>query len=165
VDATAFWTEYRDLIGPAVAPDSFFVFQFRNVSRARVRGLDLAVRTSVIPDRLDLEASYLYIDSKDLDTEQPLPYRSKHNVTGTVNLMRGLLGVDVRWRSRVEEVLAYPLDPRGAITLVDLRLAVPMLGVVVQAKASNLLNRIYPDVQERVPGAPRTISLTVYAAR
>jgi len=165
VDATAFWTEYRDLIGPAVAPDSFFVFQFRNVSRARVRGLDLSVRTSVIPDRLDLEASYLYIDSKDLDTEQPLPYRSKHNVTGTVNLMRGLLGVDVRWRSRVEEVLAYPLDPRGAITLVDLRLAVPVLGVVVQAKASNLLNRIYPDVQERVPGAPRTISLTVYAAR
>ena len=165
VDATAFWTEYRDLIGPAVAPDSFFVFQFRNVSRARVRGLDLAVRTSLVPDRLNLEASYLYLDSQDLDTEHPLPYRSKHNVTGTVNVLRGLLGVDVRWRSRVDEVLAYPLDPRGAITIVDLRLAVPVLGGVVQAKLGNLFNKVYPDVQERVPGAPRSISLTVYAAQ
>jgi iron complex outermembrane receptor protein len=165
VDATAFWTEYRDLIGPAVAPDSFFVFQFRNVSRARVRGLDLAVRTSLVPDRLDLEASYLYLDSQDLETERPLPYRSKHNVTGTVNLLRGLLGVDVRWRSRVDEVLAYPLDPRGAITIVDLRLAVPVLGAVVQAKVGNLFNQVYPDVQERVPGAPRSISLTVYAGQ
>ena len=82
-----------------------------------------------------------------------------------MNVARGLLGVDVRWRSRVEDVLAYPLDPRGAITLVDLRLAVPVLGAVVQAKASNLFNKVYPDVQERVPGAPRTISVTVYAAR
>ena len=165
VDATAFWSEYRDLIGPAVVPDSFFVFQFRNVSRARVRGLDLAVRASLVPDRLDLEASYLYLSSKDLDTERPLPYRSKHNVTGTLNVLRGLAGVDLRWRSRVDEVLAFPLDARGAITTVDLRLACPLFGGVLQAKASNLFNKVYPDVQERVPGAPRSISLTVYAAR
>ena len=165
VDATTFWTEYRDLIGPAVAPDSFFVFQFRNVSRARVRGLDLAVRASLVPDRVDLDASYLYLNSKDLDTERPLPYRSKHNVTGTLNLLRGLLGLDLRWRSRVEEVLAYPLDPRGAITTLDLRIACPVFGAVVQAKASNLFDKIYPDVEERVPGAPRSLSVTVYAAR
>jgi outer membrane receptor protein involved in Fe transport len=165
VDATLFWSEYRDLIGPAVAPDSFFVFQFRNVSRARVRGLDLSARASLLPDRLDLEASYLYLDSKDLDTERPLPYRSKQNVTGTLDVLRGLMGVDLRWRSRVDEVLAFPLDARGPITTVDLRLAYRLLGVVLQAKASNLLQKVYPDVQERVPGAPRSLSLTVYAAR
>ena len=164
VDATAFWSEYRDLIGPAVAPDSFFVFQFRNVSRARVRGLDLAVRASLVPDRLDLEASYLYLSSKDLDAGRPLPYRSKHNVTGSLNVLRGFLGMDLRWRSRVSEVLAFPLDERGPITLVDLRLAYPLFGAVLQAKASNLFDKVYPDVQERVPGAPRSISLTVYAA-
>jgi outer membrane receptor protein involved in Fe transport len=165
VDATVFWSEYRDLIGPAVAPDSFFVFQFRNVSRARVRGLDLSARASLVPDRLDLEASYLYLDSKDLDNERPLPYRSKQNVTGTLDVLRGLMGVDLRWRSRVDEVLAFPLDARGPITTVDLRLAYRLLGVVLQAKASNLFEKVYPDVQERVPGAPRSLSLTVYAVR
>jgi outer membrane receptor protein involved in Fe transport len=165
VDATAFWSEYRDLIGPAVAPDSFFVFQFRNVSRARVRGLDLAMRTSLVPNRLDLEASYLYLGSKDLDTGRPLPYRSKHNVTGTLNVLRGLLGMDLRWRSRVDEVLAFPLDQRGPITTADVRLAWPLFGAVLQAKASNLFDKVYADVQERVPGAPRSFSLTVYAAR
>ena len=163
VDATLFWSEYRDLIGPGVVPDSFFVFQFRNLSRARVRGLDLGVHASLLPGRLDLQGSYLLLDSRDRDTERPLPYRSRHNVTGTLDALGGLLGVDLRWRSRVDEVLAYPLDQRGAITTVDLRLAYRVLGVVLQAKASNLFQEVYPDVQERVPGAPRSVSLTVYA--
>ncbi len=161
-DATAFWSEYRDLIGPAVAPGQFFVFQFRNVSRARVRGLDLSVRSSLVRDKLDLEASYLYLDSKDLDTERALPYRSRQNVTGTLNVLQGLMGVDLRWRSRVDEVLAFPLDARGDITTLDLRLAYRLFGTVLQAKASNLFQKVYPDVQERVPGAPRSLSLTVY---
>jgi hypothetical protein len=65
----------------------------------------------------------------------------------------------------VDEVLAFPLDPRGPITTVDLRLACPLFGAVLQAKASNLFDKVYPDVQERVPGAPRSVSLTIYAAR
>jgi len=27
------------------------------------------------------------------------------------------------------------------------------------------LQKVYPDVQERVPGAPRSLSLTIFAAR
>jgi outer membrane receptor protein involved in Fe transport len=162
VEGTVFQSDYRDLIGPAAAPGQFFVFQFRNVSRARVRGLDLAVRSSLVPDRLGVEASYLFLDDRDLDTHRPLPYRSRHTVTGTAELLRGLAAVDLRWRSRVEEVLAYPLDPRGDITVVDLRLAYRVRGMVVQAKVGNLFQRVYPDVQERVPGAPRSLSLALY---
>ena len=162
LEGTLFQSEYRDLIGPAAAPGQFFVFQFRNVSRARVRGLDLAARSSLIRDRLDLEASYLFLDDRDLDTRRALPYRSRHSITGTVELFRGLADVDVRWRSRVEEVLAFPLDPRGAITLVDLRLAYRVRGTVLQAKVGNLFQQVYPDVQERVPGAPRSFGLTLY---
>jgi outer membrane receptor protein involved in Fe transport len=161
-DATVFWSEYRDLIGPGPAPGQFFVFQFQNVSRARIRGLDLGLRSSLVRDRLDLEASYLFLDTRDQISERALPYRSKHNVTATLNLLRGLAGVDLRWRSRVEDVLAYPLDPRGDITVVDLRFAYRLLGTVLQAKVSNLFQNVYPDVQERVPGAPRNLSLTLY---
>jgi outer membrane receptor for ferric coprogen and ferric-rhodotorulic acid len=115
-----------------------------------------------VRDRVDLEASYLFLDTRDQISARALPYRSKHNVTATLNLLRGLAGVDLRWRSRVEEVLAYPLDACGAITVVDLRLAYRLLGTVLQAKVSNLFQNVYPDVQERVPGAPRKLSLTVY---
>ena len=164
-DATLFWSEYRDLIGPGlVIADGGLVAQFQNLSRARVRGLDLGLRSTLVPGRLDLSASYLFLDTKDLDTRLALPYRSRHNVTGTLELLQGLFDVDVRWRSRVEQVLAYPLDPRGAITLVDLRAAYRILGTVVQAKVGNLFQKVYPDVQERVPGAPRSVSLTLYRA-
>jgi len=45
---------------------------------------------------------------------------------------------------------------------VDLRLAYRVHGTVFQAKVGNVLQHVYPDVQERVPGAPRTLSLTLY---
>ena len=162
VEGTLFQSNYHDLISPAPAPGQFFVFQFQNVTRALVRGLDFAVRSDVVHNVLGVEASYLYLDSEDLNTHQPLPYRSRHNVTGTVTLLRGLVGVDLRWRSRIEQVLAFPLDPRGGITLVDLRLAYRALGTVFQAKVGNLFQEVYPDVQERVPGAPRSVMLTAY---
>lgn len=164
-DATLFWSEYRNLIGPGlVIADGGLVAQFQNLSRARVRGLDLGLRSTLVPGRLGLSASYLFLDTKDLDTRLALPYRSRHNVTGTLELLQGLFDVDLRWRSRVEQVLAYPLDPRGAIALVDLRAAYRILGTVVQAKVGNLFQKVYPDVQERVPGAPRSVSLTLYRA-
>ncbi|HEY8104936.1 MAG TPA: TonB-dependent receptor, partial [Gemmatimonadales bacterium] len=95
-DATLFWSEYRDLIGPAFVLQGGFA-QFQNVTRARVRGLDLGVRSSLVRNRLDLEASYLFLDSRDQITQLALPYRSKHNVTATLNVLQGLAGVDLRW--------------------------------------------------------------------
>jgi outer membrane receptor protein involved in Fe transport len=160
VDAALFGSLYRDLIGPAPAPDQPFVFQFRNVSRARVVGADIGINAFVVPDVVEVQASYLFLDTEDRDTGQPLPYRSRHNVTGTVNLLRGLAGVDLRYRSRVEEVLAYPLDPRSDATVVDVRLGYRALNVLWQLKVANLFNRFYVDVQERNPGAPRSIALT-----
>jgi hypothetical protein len=81
-------------------------------------------------------------------------------VTGTVNLLGGLAGVDARYRSRVQEVLGYPFDPRSAITIVDVRLGYRLAGILWQLKLANLFNRFYVDVQERNPGAPRSISIT-----
>jgi len=160
VDAAVFGSVYRDLISPAPAPDQPFVFQFRNVSRARVAGADLGVNAFIIPDILELQASYLLLETEDQDTGQPLPYRSRHNVTGTINLLQGLAGVDVRYRSRVEEVLVYPLDPRSDVTVVDLRLGYRALNVLWQLKVANLFNQFYVDVQERNPGEPRSIGIT-----
>lgn len=160
-DAALFQSNYQGFIGPGVVPGHFGQFQFQNLSSARVRGLDLSSHTAIWPGRVDLAASYLYLDTRNGDTGDPLPYRSRHSVTGSVDVLHGLVGVDVRWRSRVEEVLAYPLDTRTDITVVDLRLAYRVFGAVLMAKATNLLQAKYVDVQERTPGAPRSVQLTV----
>ncbi len=160
VDASVFGSIYRDLISPAPAPGQTFVFQFRNVSRARVAGLDVGLHAQLVPSLLDVQATYLFLDTEDRDTGSPLPYRSRHNATGTLNLLGGLAGVDLRFRSRVEGVLAFPLDPRSDVTVIDLRVGYRALNVLWQLKVANLFNQFYVDVQERNPGAPRSIAIT-----
>ena len=161
LDAGFFRSDYTDLIEPTPAPDEFFTFQFRNVADAMVRGVDAGLRVGVIPRRLDVNASYTFLDTEDHSTSRSLPYRSRHNVTATVSGWRDLVAVDFRHRSRVEQVLAFPLDDRGSITLVDLRMRTRILGTDVQAKVENLFQARYVDVQERSPGQSRSFRLTV----
>ena len=61
----------------------------------------------------------------------------------------------------MEEVVAYPLDPRGDVTLVDVRFGYRLFGVDLQAKIANLLQAKYVNIQERSPGASRSFLLTV----
>jgi len=159
-DASLFESQYRDLIAPCAV--NFSTYTFCNLNRARVRGLDVSVKTGLGGDLVALEGSYLLLDSKDLDTGLPLVYRSRHNVTGTVTALRGLVALDMRFRSRVQEVLQYPLDPRGTITVFDLRMGYRVAGVALQAKVTNLFQTFYVDVMEKNPGAPRNVSLTAY---
>ena len=161
VDAAVFQSEYHDLIGPGIVPDSGLVFQFQNTERARVRGLDLGTKTTLVRSVLDMTVNYTFLDTHDVEFNGPLPYRSKHYVTASFNVLGGLTGLDIRYRSRVERVLLFPLDRRGSITLVDFRAGAKVFGSFVQAKVSNLFQDKYVDVMERTPGAPRTLFLTV----
>ena len=161
LDAGLFWSEYEGLIEVGAALDQFFTFQFQNVAEARVRGLDAGVRIGLVPQKLNLHANYLFLDSEDLRTGLQLAYRSRHNITTTVSGWQDVIALDVRHRSMAEQVVAYPLDERGSITLVDLRLAMEVMDVTVQTKIANLLQAEYVDVQERNPGATRSIRITV----
>jgi len=166
LDAAAFGSSFRDQIGPQLVSIAPPTAQFKNISQAYVRGLDVGMRTSFLRDFVDASATYLFIDSQDQTPggqHQPLPYRSRHNLTTTVNAAHGLVGVDVRYRSRVEEVLLYDLDPRSAFTVVDLRLNYRIYGTYLQAKVENLFNTFYTDVQERLAGAPRSLGVTLYS--
>jgi outer membrane receptor protein involved in Fe transport len=160
VDAAAFGSLYSDLISPAPSPLEPFVFQFQNVARARVAGFDVGVNAQLVPDAVELQATYLWLDTEDRDTGAALPYRARHNITATLDVLRGLAGLDLRHRSRIEQVLVFPLDPRAQMTVVDLRLGYRVLDVLWQLKVANLFNQFYVDVQERNPGAPRSIALT-----
>lgn len=161
VDAGLFWSEYEGLIEVAGAPDQVLTFQFRNVAEARVRGLDAGAQVGLVPETLTLGATYLLLDTEDKRTGSALAYRSTHNLTTTLSAWADRLALDVRYRSRADQVIAYPLDERGDITLVDLRLGTTVMDMDVQAKVENLLQAEYVDVQERNPGATRSFRLTL----
>jgi outer membrane receptor for ferrienterochelin and colicins len=160
LDGALFESWYHDLIAPAAVPGQLLTFSFQNVQRAYVRGVDATAKVSLADGRLDLSCNYMYLDTRDDSTGLALPYRSRHTVTASADLWGGLAGVDVRYRSRVEQVLAYPLDPRGNITVVDLRVAARVRGVTFQAKVSNLFQARYVDIMERNQGAPRSVLVT-----
>ena len=165
LDGALFDSEYHDLIGPGLAPppNPPLTFQFQNTQRARVRGLDAGAKLGLIGGLLGVDASYTYLDAKALTPPGgPLPYRSRHNVAGSLSGLGGLVAIDVRYRSRVDAVLAYPRDPRGPITIVDLRLGYRVLGTIVQAKVANLLQAAYVDVMEQNRGAPRSFLFSAY---
>jgi len=161
LDAALFYNSFRDLIEPSPVSGQLFTFQFQNVSEARVAGLDAGAQVGLFEDWLGFRANYLFLDAKDELTGNPLPYRSPHNVTLTASVFRELLAVDFLFRSEVEAVLAYPLDPRGPIAVVDLRLAYRFGNWVVMGKVANLLQSEYVDIQERNPGASRMFRLTI----
>ncbi len=160
LDGAVFSSWYRGLIGPAGVPGSLLTFSFQNVERARVMGLDASSKLAVVPRMVDLSLSYVYLDSRNDSTGLPLPYRSRHTVTGSLDFLGGAAGVDLRYRSRIDQVLEFPADPRTDITLVDLRFAVRVAKTTMLAKVSNLLQNRYVDVMERYQGAPRSFLLT-----
>ena len=161
LDAGLFWSEYSGLIEVTNAPDQPFTFQFRNLVEARIRGIDTGLRAELVPDRLNLQTNYLFLDSTDLGTGRKLAYRSRHVVTTTLSGWEDVIALDVRYRSRPEAVLLYPLDERGAFTVVDLRLNLDVMGMDLQARVDNLLQAEYVDVQERNPGPSRSIRTTL----
>ena len=160
-DAGLFWSEYEDLIEVTGARGEGLTFQFRNVAEARVRGLDAGVQVGLVPERLNLGATYLLLDTEDKRNGRPLVYRSTHNLTTTLSGWADRVALDLRYRSRPDRVLAYPLDERGDITLLDLRAGTTVMDMEVQAKIENILQAEYVDVQERNPGASRSFRITV----
>jgi len=160
LDAALFSSWYHGLIGPAPAPGQIGAFSFQKVQRARVRGLDASSKLGIVPRLADLDLSYTLLDARDLDTGLWLPYRSQHTVTGSLDLLGGAAGVDLQYRSRLETVLAYPVDPRGPITVLDARVAFRVARATMQVKVSNLLQQRYVDVMERNEGAPRSVLVT-----
>ncbi len=161
VDVGAFWTNYDGLIEPTNAPNALFTFQFRNVVEGMVRGVDAGVRLNLIPEKADLHATYMYLDTEDGRTGKALPYRSRHNFAASLEFLGGALAMDFRHRSRVEQVLVFPTDARSGITVFDFRWNWQVRGTLVQAKVENLFQARYVDVQERNPGASRSFRLTV----
>ena len=174
IDGALFESDYRGLISPVLAasssstcPQSALSAQFQNVDHARVRGIDVSTRIALVRDWISLLLAYTYLDSRNMDSPErspgagkQLPYRSNDNLTGSLDFLGGLAGVDLRYRSRPAVVLEDPVEQRGNITVVDTRLGIRIRHTILQIKAANLLQERYVDVLEHYYGAPRSLQMT-----
>lgn len=114
IDAAIFQSDYKDLIEPKFV--SSFTGQFINITRARIRGLEINLNTSWLRDLLNFNASYTYLDPEDVAEDKPLTFRSRHMFYSRF-LLRFLstkaernpldqfqIGVDFRYLSRMERI-------------------------------------------------------------
>ncbi len=162
-DAAVFWTEAHDLIEPSVNGSAI---QFRNVTRARLAGLDVALAASPLTPRLTTSLAYTFLYARGLahDTvpERPLAFRPKHLLTLSADYQWHTLsaGGDFRYTSRFERVELYPGDERVAGKVLDLRVGVERGPLSVRGRLANALNYIYNQVP-RTLAPVRTLSVTL----
>lgn len=161
LDAAVFWNAYDDLIEPGFVSGGSEI-QFRNVTKARVGGLDVGASASALRGRLDLTLAYTYLDTRNLTTRNRLPFRPKHLATlgADVAIRRFTVGFEGRASSRPELVGIYESDRRVAARTLDVRAGWDRGDYGVRAKVENVFNYTYTLVP-RTLEKPRTYSLIV----
>jgi iron complex outermembrane receptor protein len=166
LDAALFWTEARDLFEPTLLSlTGTPVIQFRNVSRARLVGLDFTATAAATP-RLVATVSYQYLSARRLagdgEADRALAFRPRHllSMSADLSLPPSLtLGADVRYMSRFQRVELFPEDPRVSVAVLDLRLRHRRGPWAVTLLAANALNYIY-NLAPRTLAPVRTLTAT-----
>lgn len=124
IDAAIFHNEFYDYIEPELIVDNAgnSFGQFKNVTRARIQGLEFSAKTQIIPEKFFLSLGYTYLWARDVENKKALKYRPKHLLYASADykISNFIFGTDFRYWSKVEEI--------------DFNLA-----------------RIIPDAEERVP--------------
>lgn len=165
-DAALFWTEASGLIEPTFN-DTTFQIQFKNLDRARLAGLDLAVVASPFTPRLTATLSYTYLDARALahDTvpEHALAFRPRHLLTLGADYSLGpvSIGADYRFSSRFDQVELFPSDTRISAKVLDLRAVWTLGPLSARLLVANALNYIYNLVPRTLaPVRTATVTLT-----
>ncbi len=165
-DAAIFQSDYENLIEPKFV--STFTGQFQNITKARIRGLEISLNSTWFKDLANFNLSYTYLNPKDLTENQSLKFRSKH-LLYTNLLLRFIpftrtsgstrqyqLGIDFRYLSKIdridEQFKLYIKDSeeRVPIYLLDMNFSYEDKYFDVPIKFSfhinNLLNYYYVEL-------------------
>jgi vitamin B12 transporter len=171
VRVTYFYQRFNDLIqysGAPVGPDSV---NYVNVADAAARGVELGVQ-ALLGAALSLDATYAYLDSRDLAAHERLQRRPTH--TGSLRLgstfaTRGSGSVAVVFTGDRDD-LDYSTYPFRRVTLppharVDLAGTSALIrghrgtpGLALTGRIENVLDARYEDIKN-FPTPRRTLSL------
>jgi outer membrane receptor for ferrienterochelin and colicins len=165
LDGSLFWSEFSDLIEATVKPDSGTpAISFDNVTRARIQGAEVSVKSDWFKKWLHLEASYTYVWPRDLTENQILRFRPRHLLytSGGLNYKAFSVGVDFRYISKVDRVdeALIALAPirdgavRVPIKVVDARASVDLgsvgVPIILRFNVNNLFQYNYVELMGNV---------------
>lgn len=158
-ECALFQNDFEQLIEAGVDPANL-VIKFDNVTRARIRGVETSLSSSLFGKAVSCDLSYTYTDPVDLDRESVLKFRPRHLLYVSVGAESGALhvSVDARYVSRVEAiddnlVQLAPIingDQRVPIKVLDARLKYGLLEaglpLRVGLNVTNVLNYHYVEL-------------------
>lgn len=144
--------------------------QFRNIPRARIRGIEATSSVSVpmtffgIKFAANFQTSITAMDHKDLKWNEPLPYRPQLLATLKASLLIGKaqLHIDYRYASRIEAVKIYPINDRVPMKFLDARISYDLSNFTLQFGVNNLLQYNYAPMESNLMPM-RTLTASIQA--
>ncbi|HDL18521.1 MAG TPA: TonB-dependent receptor [Bacteroidetes bacterium] len=172
IDAAVFRNHYQNMIEPTlfIELESFIpkpVIQLDNLAETQIQGLEISVKTNFWQKRISVNAGYTYLDARRLGEipttfslddfshtpSSTLAYRPKHLFQASINgrYRQFLLGLDYRYISRFDEVLAYINDIRIDQRVIDIYFEAQLsTNLQLSVRANNLLNYNYTEVERNL---------------
>ena len=175
-ELTGFWNEYRRLVEPTFV-EELAAFQFVNVTKARILGAEASVSVSTLDQNHKVKAGYTYLNTTDLELNQPLLYRSRHLLNASANSLLTdwmEIGVDFRAASPPERVdtdfsIFVPdaeVFPAQYISDIRFKFQVPQLYDGLDVNASLLINNLFDYYYVERPAIfapPRNFQIVIEA--
>ncbi len=176
LDISAFRSDYDNLIEVDVVDtaQNSLLFQWRNVAKARIQGVEASVKLVFFDGGLQLNTGYTYVYPEDLTRNDILKYRPRHLLYTTLSGRVGMFHAssDFRFISRVDRVddvlsktgIVFDGDVRTDIFVTDFRLGADFsLGSVpltLTASVNNALQYNYVELIGNIM-PPRTYVLAL----
>ncbi|RMH65217.1 MAG: PEGA domain-containing protein [Calditrichaeota bacterium] len=157
-----YWVEISGEVGVV-----YTLFQVRNLNKALIQGVELDM--SWLPvENLQCTAAYTFLDARDQSpgrTDDYLAYRVRHGVKAGVRYTHGdyALSVNVRYKSKVDEVFLYPLEAPKAYWVMNSRLQWRVSSMLTLAlDVNNIFNASYEELARyKAPNRNYLLSLNL----
>ncbi|HEX9615499.1 MAG TPA: TonB-dependent receptor [Bacteroidota bacterium] len=189
VDASVFWNEFNDLIEPSVKIKNIratpsdtvgtdrAVVEFDNVTKARIQGAEIGLKTSWWARKGSTELGYTLLWPEDIGEKVVLKFRPRHifYATASVSWENLKIGTDYRFISRIDRiddqlVQLAPIihgDVRVPIHTVDVRASAALLPLGLPLRVginvTNVLNYHYVELIGNL-AEPRTFTFVLEGA-
>ncbi|MCX8010759.1 MAG: TonB-dependent receptor, partial [Ignavibacteria bacterium] len=150
-DLALFQNEYYDLIEPGFDERGEVIF--RNITRARIQGLESGFTFTPIENFWNLNVGYTYLWARDTKLNQFLKYRPRHLLYLT-NVLRYdfiELGIDFRYWNRIENIdeefiklgIIQDGELRDKVLVTDLRLSFDLIHFSLPMRAYFSVNNLF----------------------
>jgi len=165
VNAAIFRNDYTNMIEPLLVADSTdagnidkVYIKFENFHQARIDGFEIDFRIPWVSDQVTQQFAYTFLHSQDLEKDESLAYRNKHNFFTILDISAEKWKIGLEWRflSRIDGVRIYPenentgQDKRVPVKLANLRFQRDFRYLRFQLRVDNLFQYYYTLLERNI---------------